>query len=207
MTRVKICGLRRVDDALVATEAGADLLGLVFAPSRRQIDPVDAHNLVAEVRARTAAIFVGVFVNEDPSEINRIGRMCGLDYAQLSGTETDDIVDALDIPAVQVFHVGAGGVDSALAHRIETSRADLVMLDAWQQHSYGGTGKTFTWTGGSRITRPFLLAGGLHAENALAAVRAMEPWGLDVSSGVETAGEKDHRKIRDFVSRVQALTA
>lgn len=205
MTRVKICGLRRADDALVATEAGADLLGLVFAPSRRRIDPVDARDLVAEVRARTAAVFVGVFVNEDPAEINRIAHMCGLDYAQLSGTESDDIVDALDIPSIQVFHVGAGGVDSAMAQQAEESRAELVMLDAWQQNSYGGTGKSFAWNVGSPISRPFFLAGGLHAENVLEAVRTMEPWGLDVSSGVETAGEKDQRKIRDFVSQVRAL--
>src|SRR5690349_9141941 len=115
MTRIKICGLRRAEDALVASEAGADLLGLVFAPSRRRIDPEDARDLVAKVRSRTAATFVGVFVNEDPREINRIGRLCGLDYVQLSGTETDDDVGALDIPAIQVFHVGAGGVDPALA--------------------------------------------------------------------------------------------
>jgi phosphoribosylanthranilate isomerase len=205
MTRVKICGLRRSEDAIVASEAGADLLGLVFAPSRRRIDPETARTLVAEVRARTRARFVGVFVNEDPREINRIARTCGLDYVQLSGMERDDIVDALEFPAIQVFHVGSDGVDPALAHRVEVSRAELVMLDTLQKNSYGGSGKTFTWSGGGRIARPFLLAGGLHVGNALDAVQVMQPWGLDVSSGVETAGEKDHQKIRAFVTQVRAL--
>jgi phosphoribosylanthranilate isomerase len=205
MTRVKICGLRRAEDALVASESGADLLGLVFAPSRRRIDPAVACTLVAEVRARTEATFVGVFVNADPTEINRVTRICELDYAQLSGAEPDDMVDALDVPAIQVFHVGGGGIDSELAHQVDASRAELVLLDTSHQNSYGGAGKTFTWTGGCGIVRPFLLAGGLTVENVEEAVRVMEPWGLDVSSGVETAGEKDPQKIRNFVSRVRAL--
>jgi phosphoribosylanthranilate isomerase len=207
MTRVKICGLRRAVDALVASESGADLLGLVFAPSRRRIDPEIASTLVAEVRARTDATFVGVFVNADPTEINRVARICALDYAQLSGAEPDDMVDALDVPAIQVFHVGSDGIDGELAHRVHASRAELVLLDSSQRNSYGGSGKTFTWTSASGIARPFLLAGGLTAENAEEAVRVMEPWGLDVSSGVETAGEKDPQKIRDFVSRVRTLPA
>jgi phosphoribosylanthranilate isomerase len=205
VTRVKICGLRRAEDALVATEAGADLLGLVFAPSRRRIDPETARELIVEVRERTEATFVGVFVNADPREINRAARICGLDYAQLSGTETDDVVDALELPAIQVFHVNLDGVDVALAHRIEASRAELVMLDASHENSYGGTGKSFTWTGGARIARRFLLAGGLRAENVGEAVEAMKPWGLDVSSGVEIAGEKDHQKIRNFVTQVRSI--
>ena len=205
MTRVKICGLRRREDALVAAEAGADLLGLVFAPSRRRIDPEVARDLVDEVRAQTEATFVGVFVNADPAEINRVAQICGLDYAQLSGTEPDDLVDALDVPAIQVFHVAAEGVDAGLAHRVEASRAELVLLDTSQQNSYGGTGKAFNWTDGSRIARPFILAGGLTAGNAEEAVRAMQPWGVDVSSGVETVGEKDPQKIRDFVTRMLSL--
>jgi phosphoribosylanthranilate isomerase len=205
VTRVKICGLRRAEDALVATEAGADLLGLVFAPSRRWIDPETARELIVEVRERTEATFVGVFVNADPREINRTARICGLDYAQLSGTETDDVVDALELPAIQVFHVNVNGVDAALAQRIEASRAELVMLDASHENSYGGTGKSFMWTGGARIARRFLLAGGLRAENVGEAVQAMKPWGLDVSSGVEIAGEKDHQKIRNFVTQVRSI--
>jgi phosphoribosylanthranilate isomerase len=205
VTLVKICGLRRAEDALVATEAGADLLGLVFAASRRCIDPETARELIVEVRERTEATFVGVFVNADPREINRAARICGLDYAQLSGTETDDVVDALELPAIQVFHVNVDGVDAALAQRIEASRAELVMLDASHENSYGGTGKSFNWTGGARIARRFLLAGGLRAENVGEAVQAMKPWGLDVSSGVEIAGEKDHQKIRNFVTQVRSI--
>jgi phosphoribosylanthranilate isomerase len=206
MTQVKICGLRRVDDALVAAEAGAEMLGLVFAPSRRRIEPEAARELVEQVKKRGPTKIVGVFVNENPDEINRLARLCRLDYAQLSGDETDDSVAALDVPAIQVFHVGEDGLDDNLASRVERSSAALVLLDTAQHASYGGTGKRFNWHGGTRIGRPFLLAGGLHAENAAEAVRAMQPWGLDVSSGVETAGNKDPEKIRMFIARVRELT-
>lgn len=207
MTKVKICGIRRAEDAIVALEAGADFLGLVFAPSRRRIDPLAARDLVAQIKETAPSKIVGVFVNSDPDEINRIAKICHLDYAQLSGSGTDDSLGALDLPAIQVFHVGRDGIDAALAHRVERSRAHLVMLDTAQKNSYGGTGKTFAWAGGTRIERPFFLAGGLHPENAADAIRALAPWALDVSSGVETEGEKDPEKIRSFIARVQALTA
>jgi phosphoribosylanthranilate isomerase len=206
MTQIKICGIRRVEDATAAVEAGADFLGLVFAPSRRRIDPEAAGELVAQVKDSSPSKIVGVFVNAAPEEINRVARVCRLDYAQLSGTETDDTVDALDLPAIQVFHVGQDGIDEELANRVEGSRARLVMLDTAQQNAYGGSGKTFTWSGGTRLERPFLLAGGLRPENVADAVRALQPWGLDVSSGVETEGDKDPEKIRAFVARVRALT-
>jgi phosphoribosylanthranilate isomerase len=162
---------------------------------------------VAHVTHRSTAKFVGVFVNADPEEINRVARLCRLDYAQLSGSESDEIVNALDLPAIQVFQVGLEGIDDALAHRVEGSRAELVLLDTARPDSHGGTGKTFPWTGASRIARPFLLAGGLRSENVADAVKAMDPWGLDVSSGVETEGDKDPAKIRNFIAQVRAVTA
>lgn len=205
MTLVKICGLRRVEDALTASAAGAGMLGLVFAPSRRQIDPEVARELVAEVKRTSCSKVVGVFVNAEPVEINRIARLCHLDYAQLSGNETDDSVDALDVPAIQVFHVGPNGVDTDLAHRVEVSAAAMVLLDTAEKHSYGGTGRPFSWNGQARIQRPFLLAGGLHLRNVADAIRLMDPWGLDVSSGVETDGTKDAQKMKDFIVRVREL--
>jgi phosphoribosylanthranilate isomerase len=206
MTRVKICGIRRVEDAMVAAEAGAEFVGLIFAPSRRRIDPGAARDLVARVKDSSKSKIVGVFVDADPDEINRVARLCRLDYAQLSGSEANDSLDALDLPAIQVFHVSQDGIDEDLANRVDGSRAALVLLDTAQKHSYGGTGKTFPWTGRTRIQRPFLLAGGLHPENATDAVRAMDPWGLDVSSGVETGGDKDPEKIRNFIARVRAVS-
>lgn len=206
MTHVKICGLRRVDDAVAAANAGADFLGLVFAPSRRRIEPDDARDLVMQVKPQSRAKFVGVFVNAAPEEINRIACTSNLDYAQLSGTEPDEFVDALDLPAIQVFHVPAEGIGPELAHLVETSRAELVLLDTAHAHSFGGTGQTFDWAGSTRIQRPFLLAGGLHAGNVADAMRALEPWGLDVSSGVETDGQKDTAKIREFIAQVRFRT-
>ena len=206
MIHVKICGVRRIDHAKIAADAGAHFLGLVFAPSRRRIEPEAAGALVAQTKAISAVQFVGVFVNESPAEINRIARACLLDFAQLSGDEPDSIVDELDVPAIQVFHVSEAGIDADLASRVERSRAQLVMLDTARTGTYGGSGKPFRWSGGNRIERPFLLAGGLVPGNVAQAIHAMSPWGVDVSSGVESGGEKDGGKISEFIASVQAVT-
>ncbi len=205
MTRVKICGLKRVEDALVAVEAGADLLGFVFAPYRRRIDPGAAREIMAEVRRRSTARAVGVFVNADPVEMNAVASACGLDYVQLSGDEPDDLPDALDVPAIQAIHVGHDITPEMVAKRAEASRAELLLLDAAQAGAYGGTGTTFDWSRVPVIDRPILLAGGLHAGNVGEAIRRIRPWGVDVSSGVETDGEKDQDKIRAFVRAVRTL--
>ena len=206
MTHVKICGVRRVEHARIAADAGAQFVGLVFAPSRRRIDPDAARALVARTRVTSAVQFVGVFVNETPAEINRIARACMLDFAQLSGAEPDSMVDELDVPAIKVFHVPEAGIDADLASRVERSRAQLVLLDTASTGSYGGTGQAFRWSACHRIERPFLLAGGLAPGNVADAIRAMSPWGVDVSSGVESGGEKDGSKIAQFVASVQSVT-
>jgi phosphoribosylanthranilate isomerase len=211
MTKIKICGLKRVDDALVAVEAGADMLGFVFAPSRRQIDPERAREIVEEVRRSGAREgrpdappkMVGVFVNASPSEMNRIARLCHLDYVQLSGHEPDEIVAALDSPAIKAVHVEPETDHDMLAERIAESPAEVVLLDTAQAGSYGGTGESFDWTRVPRLDRPVLLAGGLHAGNVAEAIQLVQPWGVDVSSGVETKSEKDQEKIRAFALSVR----
>lgn len=199
MTRVKICGLKRVDDALVAAEAGADMLGFVFAPSRRRVEPELVREIIAEVRQHSQAKMVGVFVNTDPVEMNRVAHVCGLDYIQLSGDEPDDFIAALDVPAIQVIHVGSVMQPRTLPARIAATPADLVLLDTAAAGTYGGTGQAFDWSLVPALERPVLLAGGLHAGNVGEAIRALRPWGIDVSSGVEMDGEKDHARIRDFL--------
>ena len=205
MTTVKICGIRRLDDALVAAEAGADLLGLVFAPSRRRIDPEAARDIVAEVKRRVEVKAVGVFVNESVREMNRIARLCELDLVQLSGDEPDDTPLALDVPAIQVLHVGLGETAVALERRAAGSDAQLLLLDTARSGSYGGTGQTFAWEVSLELCRlrPVLLAGGLNAGNVSEAIRAGRPWGVDVSSGVERAGQKSEADIRAFVTTVR----
>lgn len=203
MTRVKICGLKRVEDALVAAQAGADLLGFVFAPSRRQIDPELARTIIAEVRASSAVKMVGVFVNAEPEEMNRVASYCGLDYIQLHGDEPAETAMALDVPAIQAIRVGADMTAEELEERACASSAEFLLFDAAEPGVYGGTGKTFDWSRVPELDRPVLLAGGLHAGNVAAAIRVVRPWGVDVSSGVETNGEKDQGKIRDLVRLVR----
>jgi phosphoribosylanthranilate isomerase len=203
MTHVKICGLKRYDDALVAAEAGADLLGFVFAPSRRRVQPEEARDIIAGLRGRTSVGTVGIFVNEDPTEMNRLADLCDLDYLQLSGHEPDDLVDALARPAIQVVHVEDDITAEALQARAASIRAEMILLDTAQQGSYGGTGRAFAWDRIPPLPRPVLLAGGLHSGNVGEAIRVARPWGVDVSSGVETNGEKDQAKIKAFIAEVR----
>jgi phosphoribosylanthranilate isomerase len=199
MTAVKICGLRRVDDALAAAEAGADLLGFVFAESRRRIDPDDARSIVRSVRTTARVRVVGVFVNETADEMNRVAECCDLDFVQLSGDEPDEIIGGLSRPVIRTVHMWSDLDAGELAERIHTSKAEIILLDTPRAGQYGGTGETFDWTRIPELDRPVLLAGGLHSGNVSEAVRLVRPWGVDVSSGVESAGEKDHDRIRDFI--------
>jgi phosphoribosylanthranilate isomerase len=203
MTHVKICGLRRSEDALVAAEAGADMLGFVFAPSRRRIDPVEARLIIGSINDRFPAKIVGVFVNESPEEMNRVTRLCRLDYVQLSGDEPDDILADLDVPAIQVIHVGEGSPAETVRERVAESSAALVMLDTAVAGWQGGTGQKIEWHRLPPLERPVILAGGLHASNVADALRTVNPWGVDVSSGVETDRQKDQDKIRSFMAAVQ----
>jgi phosphoribosylanthranilate isomerase len=208
MVQVKICGLRRVEDALVAADAGAAMLGFVFAPSRRRIEPEEAKGIIAEVKRRSADVAaVGVFVNATVDEMNRTAQLCGLDYAQLSGDESNKVIGALDVPAIKVLHVAPNESTDRLRERAGSVSARLLMLDAARVGSYGGTGETFPWNLVPQLTRPFLLAGGLQADNVGGAIRAVRPWGVDVSSGVEANGEKDQEKIRNFITAVLASEA
>jgi phosphoribosylanthranilate isomerase len=198
VTRVKICGVRELEHALAAVEAGADLLGFIFyRPARRYVDPALAAHIADVVRGR--AEVVGVFVNEDPASMREIGRLVGLDLIQLSGDEPTALHQELDRPIARTVHVDATTSVQEIARR--THHAALIHLDTKRAGRYGGTGERFDW----RIARaaaelgPVLLAGGLDPANVGEAIALAEPWGVDVSSGVETAGVKDPAKIEAFV--------
>lgn len=207
MTRVKICGIRRVEDAVVAAESGANFLGFVFYDkSRRALAPEEAREIIAVAREAGTARMVGVFVNAEPARINQVARVAGLDFAQLSGDERDESIAALDLPAIQVIHMRAEADDVALADRIHASPAELVLLDT-PSAAYGGTGRVFDWSRVPSIDRPFLLAGGLHPDNVADAIARVHPWGVDVSSGVETNGEKDQARIRAFVAGARTASS
>ncbi len=197
MTRIKLCGLRFPEDIKTACELKPDYIGFVFAPAfRRYIPPEKARalkeGLSPEIRA------VGVFVNERPEAVASLLNAGLIDLAQLHGGEDESYISRLrsltDGQLIQAFRIR----DKADLSRAEQSSADFILLDAGT-----GEGRTFDWTLLSSFSRPYFLAGGLTPDNVSEAVRLFHPWGVDVSSGIETDGRKDPEKMRAFVRAVK----
>ncbi len=212
MTLVKICGISRAEDALVAAEAGADFVGLIFADSRRQVDEAAATRIVAALAgARLRPRAVGVFVNEDIAEINRLAGACGLDMVQLSGDEPWDCYLQIEYPVLKVVHVAPGATSRDVLVGLKEGHVPIaqdmvrLVLDTGSETAYGGTGERFDWSLAADIAGqvPLVLAGGLTPENVAEAVTVVKPWAVDVSSGVETDGAKDAGRIRAFVNEVR----
>lgn len=207
MTMVKICGITREEDALAAAKAGTDLLGFVFyPPSPRNIDPPRARRIISTVaHAGYPVRFVGVFVNESESNIKEIASLCRLDYVQLHGSEPPQLVSRLAQGGLSVIKALRIGGDDSLLEMTRYSPS-LFLLDSSVPGSLGGSGKRFDWKIAKRAKErgSFLLAGGLTPKNVAAAVRTVQPWGVDVSTGVESSpGRKDHDKIRQFIARAK----
>jgi len=218
MTRFKICGLRTVEHALAAADAGADLLGFNFVQGvRRQLQPDEAVNIIDRFRgehAQGGPKIVGLFANQDINEVNRTIRLCGLDYVQLCGDEPPEYWDSVDAGVIRQIKVGDGGPVDEIIRRVmadveaAVSRGHKVVLDKHVDGSLGGTGRTFDWEVAREIAKSheILLAGGLTPENVSEAISMARPWGVDVSSGVETDGVKDIAKIRAFAREVNGNT-
>jgi phosphoribosylanthranilate isomerase len=212
MTIVKICGVRTLEDALAAVDAGADMLGFNFyPPSPRYIDPAACADLVARMSAERGRLprLVGVFVNEAPDTIRQILRACRLDYAQLSGDETPEDLLGLEGRAFKAIRPRQVEDARELARCYAVDAAPALLLDASKTGLYGGSGAVADWSVAAALAAemPLMLAGGLTPENVGEAVRAVRPWGVDVASGVENApGVKDARKMKLFVERTRAST-
>lgn len=210
MIRVKICGVREVSHALAALEAGADLIGLVFAPSSRHVGLAKAQEIAHAVRKRSASTeIVGVFVNAPLPEVNHIAICCPLDRVQLSGDESPEYCLQLGRPIIKAFHVrDLGSVRRELEAWIAalSGRDFLPLLDSRTPESYGGTGVAFDWELARPVARSYsvILAGGLTPENVGRAVQSVSPWGVDVSSGVEIDGVKSPARVRAFMAAARS---
>ncbi|UFS69614.1 phosphoribosylanthranilate isomerase [Geomonas sp. RF6] len=204
MTKVKICGITSVEDALIAVEAGADALGFVFfEKSPRNLDPSRAAQIIATIPPFVQA--VGLFVNAPLDFVNTTAEQCGLDLVQLHGDESPDYCLSVSRRVIKVFRVkGAESLASLTSYRVAG-----YLLDAWSPHLYGGTGETFDWdcVSAAKKAGPVILAGGLTPENVASAVAHVSPYAVDVSSGVESApGRKDHEKVRRFIREAKKVS-
>ena len=213
MTRVKICGIKEPSQAVAAAGAGADYIGIVMAPSKRQVDIEQAKAIVAAVKG-SQTLSVGVFVNMPSAEINRIAKYCNFDRIQLSGDESWEYVRELHRPAIKAVKVSKEHTGDRLLNELSGGykKADyyfLPLLDCAVNGSYGGSGKAFDWSIAKVAAGKyrFVLAGGLTPENVGEAIASARPWGVDVSSGVETNGAKDIDKIKRFISTVRRIDA
>lgn len=198
MTKIKLCGLTRPCDIAAANALHPDFIGFVFASkSKRYAPPALAAELKGMLDPAIQA--VGVFVNEAPENVAALLAAGTIDVAQLHGKEDETYIAALraltDRPIIQAFRIDTPE-DVEKANR---SSADFVLLDS----GAGGTGTVFNWELLSGITRPYFLAGGLNPENAEEAVRTLQPYAVDVSSGIETDRLKDETKMAAFVAAVK----
>ena len=217
MTKLKICGLRDADNALVAAGSGADYLGFNFVPGvRRQLLVDEARAVIDDFRDRregTLPGLVGLFADQSADEVNCAVAVCGLDFAQLCGQEPRDYWRLIEVPVIKMVKVrDDGDRDRAVAGTIrgvEEVVADghRVLLDKYEAGAKGGTGKTFDWRIADEVAEryDFLLAGGLTPENVRRAIDEVSPWGVDVSSGIETGGVKDPAKITAFAAQVKGV--
>ena len=205
MTRIKICGIKTVHDALAAMNAGADMLGFNFYPkSPRYISVGQCRDIMSVMRKYGHMIYVGVFVNAARADVRAAMDTCALTLAQLHGDETPEMLQALYGRAFKAFR---GIPESVNSFAREESPAFLV--DASVKGAYGGTGVTADWSRAAELAKqyPLLLAGGLTPENVAQAVRRVRPWGVDVASGVESSpGIKDVNKLNAFVKAVKSAT-
>ena len=218
MTRFKICGVRDVDAAFAAANAGADFLGFNFVHGvRRQIAFEEGRSIISRVTDELGDNrpgLVGLFADQEIDEVNEIIASCGLEYAQLCGSEEPeywDQVRANIIKQVRVKPLASeqGTVDATLARvKDVVSRGNIALLDSYKKGALGGTGHTFDWSIAAQVAQGYdvVLAGGLSPDNVATAIRQVNPWMVDVSTGVETDGVKDPTRIRAFAEAVRSAS-
>jgi phosphoribosylanthranilate isomerase len=212
MIKIKICGIKEEAHALALAEAGVNFIGLVFAHSPRQVTTTQAKKIVSALKKNNAAVeIVGVFANAHVGTVNRIADACNLDWVQLSGDEPWQYCRELHRPVIKVIRVSRNYkpepicADLAYGTKLLADQKHLFMLDSNVREKYGGTGQTFDWKLAKPIAKqfPVIVAGGMTPDNVARAIKVISPWGVDVSSGVETKGVKDMTKIMKFIEAVR----
>lgn len=205
MVKVKICGITNLEDALAAAEAGADALGFVFYPeSPRFIDPGKARAIIARLPVFITS--VGVFVDESEELIRRIIREGGIQVLQFHGSESPVLCTRFREKAIKAIRIK----DEQSIREMQMYDIDTFLLDTMVEGTSGGTGKPFNWKYAEMAKEHgrIILSGGLNPSNVGDAVRQVWPYGVDVSSGVETSpGKKDHKKIAEFVKEAKKAYA
>ena len=192
MTKVKICGLSNIEAVKTAVSAGADYIGFVFAPSKRQVTLEQAAELAKFIPSYIQK--VGVFVSPSRAELLEAVDKVGLDFVQVHGKVVDKLFENLPCGSIQAVQIDEGG-------HVPNSQADYLLFDA----PVAGSGQTFDWgqLDTTELAQPFFIAGGLNEDNVARAIQHFSPFAVDVSSGVETDGQKDHEKIRRFIERAK----
>ncbi|MCY63253.1 phosphoribosylanthranilate isomerase [Listeria monocytogenes serotype 4c] len=199
---VKICGLKKAVDVAAAVDNGADMIGFVFAKSKRQVTVEKAHELAKNIPANVKK--VGVFVNPTEEELMAAIKGVPLDIVQLHGQEPAKQANRTDAEVIKAFPVKDGKIPT----NINDYPNAYILLDAPAEEYEGGSGKTFDW---DKINRDMLtknkliIAGGLNAQNVQEAIKRFEPYAVDISSGVETNGEKDSEKIKCFIKTAKGV--
>ena len=192
MTKVKICGLSTKEAVKTAVSAGADYIGFVFAPSKRQVTVEQAIELAKFIPSHIQK--VGVFVSPSRADLLEAIEKVGLDLVQVHGQVVDKLFENLPCGSIQAVQVDERG-------HVPNSQADYLLFDA----PVAGSGQTFDWgrLDTTELAQPFFIAGGLNEDNVEEAIQHFTPFAVDVSSGVESNGQKDHEKIRRFIERVK----
>ena len=201
MTKVKICGIKNLQDAISAVDYGADAVGFVFAKSIRKVSKEKARAIVRKLPPFVTT--VGLFVNETAEDIEAACRFCGLDAIQLHGNEPPNILNKLkDFKTIKAFRIQ----NEKDINPIKKYKPNAILLDGYSENYMGGTGTSFDWKIVKKIKTsiPIIVAGGLTHLNVSQAIKIVNPYGVDVSSGVESEpGKKDKRLIKKFIDAVK----
>ncbi len=200
--KIKICGITRIEDALLCAELGVDAIGFIFYPkSKRYINPEIAKKVARNIPPFTSV--VGVFVNEDIAEVNRISKLVGLNYVQLHGKESIEYIDKINSPVIKSF-----GVDISFDFYSTDNYSNCkILLDVKDEIEYGGTGKSFDWSLIPKELRSkVIIAGGISKDNIKLIYDLINPAAVDLSSSVEISpGKKDKTKIQEVMKLINEI--